>query len=1252
MELKWITRGDVPPHKKSRVYFCCHESDFDAYFESVTQDLLRLTDCAIWYRDMLPSADDEEYIAQLQQMQLFVMPITTRLLTTANAALDIDFPIAQAEHIPVLPLLQEPGLEELFNTRCGSLMALDKHGQAPTALKFEDKLQRFLNAVLVNDEQAARIRAAFDAYIFLSYRKKDRKYAQELMRLIHKNDFARDIAIWYDEFLVPGEDFNANINAVLDKSALFALTVTPNLLEQGNYVMEHEYPAARSAGKPILPVEMLRTDRQGMERVYPGLPDSITDESRLSEALADALQTIALRQNDQDPEHNFFIGLAYLGGIEVERDSARALALITASAEAGLPEAMDKLRSMYENGDGVKRDYRNAIHWQEQLTEYRRKVWEQSGDWHDGDDYAYELFYLSASYQESKMIQQASQSAQALYSLARDKSWGWDYRYYAAVILGDIAKDDQQFKTAKHWYDLGLQEALDAGDKGYQGQNLMYNRLSILSNMMADTASARSYAEAMLRVAQKRCEFEDQRTNIIVALLNIAATWRMDRDYPRALDHAQRALEVAEVMHREQEDHSTEEHLALALGECATFNAEAGAYPKALEYAYRSLELRKKLAEDTGSVSDHTQLLEAYSSLCNILLWQGDVERAFAYSDLLVEHAESLHQSAGTAESKRQLAVVYSLRGKINQAAGNSEAAQSCFLHSLELAPEESITYIDLKLAMDNCNGLADLLGAEGKDTDSLPYRERVLELAQQACALNLSPATLEELFVSQNNLAVCFSKLEQFDRMRQHYDAALDAAVAAEDLMKQDAWHDLASNYDRVLSCYIDDCDDDTLAVCLNYLRICERLTEESKDAKLLNNLSLVYSQLAKYYTDHQKNEEAIAYHRLHIPLRRQLLEESNLTHHREFLADALYDLAQLTEGREESATLYEQALTLYHQLQREAPEVYHLFRISYCCTVLGRRCKQQGQTKQMEALFTEAEERASLLAKQTNTPGDRRRWATALFDLTDLCVIKRDFTAAHKHLLNAQSLYNGLAEELGNMDDRRNAAVAQARLGELVLQSGNKERALTLLTAASETLKQRVEEDNNQDNRVAYTGCLERLAQLHRSLKDDQAARDCINIIVPLREQSYAESQSITTALHLAMSYQNAFLARAFSGDALGAADACDKNIDLLSEWSDTHPKQAEPPLAVAYHSRSILCAKPEDERQCLEQAALLAAKYPNDPGCRNVLNHLPKDLQPNRKQETPRNSHPDSEKAEKGLIKLAKQFFNKGKKPDNTK
>ena len=134
--------------------------------------------------------------------------------------------------------------------------------------------------------------------------------------------------------------------------------------------------------------------------------------------------------------------------------------------------------------------------------------------------------------------------------------------------------------------------------------------------------------------------------------------------------------------------------------------------------------------------------------------------------------------------------------------------------------------------------------------------------------------------------------------------------------------------------------------------------------------------------------------------------------------------------------------------------------------------------------------------------------------------------------------------------------------------------------------------------------------------------------------------------------MSYQNACLARAFTGDALGAADACDKNVDLLSEWADTHPQQTEPPLAVAYHSRSILCAKPEDERWYLEQAALLAAQYPNDPGCQNIMKHLPKDLQPNREQSNQCNNDSNSGTKESGFQKLTKKLFKNEKKPNNKK
>lgn len=45
-----------------------------------------------------------------------------------------------------------------------------------TVIKFEDKLIMYLGSVLIGDEMADRVRAAFDAYVFLSYRKKDRKY--------------------------------------------------------------------------------------------------------------------------------------------------------------------------------------------------------------------------------------------------------------------------------------------------------------------------------------------------------------------------------------------------------------------------------------------------------------------------------------------------------------------------------------------------------------------------------------------------------------------------------------------------------------------------------------------------------------------------------------------------------------------------------------------------------------------------------------------------------------------------------------------------------------------------------------------------------------------------------------------------------------------------------------------------------------------------------------------------------------------
>ncbi|MBQ7092941.1 MAG: hypothetical protein IJN84_00365, partial [Clostridia bacterium] len=207
MVLKYKTRGNVSPKGKAKVYFCCHEKDFDRYFDIISDELLELCSCSVWYKGEKGTADSDD----LGEMSLFVMPVTSQLMYTENDALKTEFAFALNNNIPVLPVMMEDGLVQIFNEKCGDIQFLDRNNADITAISYKEKLGKYLNSVLIGDELAEKIRAAFDAYIFLSYRKKDRKYAQELMKLIHKNDFCRDIAIWYDEFLTPGEDFNDSI---------------------------------------------------------------------------------------------------------------------------------------------------------------------------------------------------------------------------------------------------------------------------------------------------------------------------------------------------------------------------------------------------------------------------------------------------------------------------------------------------------------------------------------------------------------------------------------------------------------------------------------------------------------------------------------------------------------------------------------------------------------------------------------------------------------------------------------------------------------------------------------------------------------------------------------------------------------------------------------------------------------------------------------------------------------------------------
>ena len=163
------------------------------------------------------------------------------------------------------------------------------------------------------------------------------------------------------------------------------LAVTPSLTEPGNYIVAHEYPDARQQGKYVLPAGLSPTDPALLDCLFPGLPQVVDcgHQGALERALAPLLGGLDYAKS-QDPKHDYLMGLAYLNGIDVEQNPALAVERITGAAQTGLPEAMEKLAQMYQNGDGLARDYQAAVNWLNRLVKVRDQIFRRSGTQQDG----------------------------------------------------------------------------------------------------------------------------------------------------------------------------------------------------------------------------------------------------------------------------------------------------------------------------------------------------------------------------------------------------------------------------------------------------------------------------------------------------------------------------------------------------------------------------------------------------------------------------------------------------------------------------------------------------------------------------------------------------------------------------------------------------------------------------------------------------------------------------------------------------
>ncbi|MBQ8830951.1 MAG: TIR domain-containing protein [Oscillospiraceae bacterium] len=377
--MEFVSR-EMNYHESMRKIYCCSVSGgVDSYVEEMTEILTDISDhFVVWY-------GEPESVSELEKMDVLIVPVTSRLFDTVNPVMSEYLPMAEEKGIAVIPVMLEDGLQGRFDEHFGELQYISGIDNDDTALELSEKLDRTLG---YHDDIMSEWN--LNGRIFLSYRKKDRAFVPELLRKIHDNAIFRDFAVWYDEYLRLGENFNTNIVKELESSDLVVLMVTPGILEEGNFVRDIEYPMAKKQGKPIVAVEAVKTDRTALHKAFPNLGDviSIDDTEGLNIALFNASRALDISAFKYGAAHDRDIAGLYLEGHKVERDISRGVKIMGQAAMQGDFFAAREIATWYQTGKYVGEDPELSLRW---IKEALRLAENYTPEDEDDEEYARDI---------------------------------------------------------------------------------------------------------------------------------------------------------------------------------------------------------------------------------------------------------------------------------------------------------------------------------------------------------------------------------------------------------------------------------------------------------------------------------------------------------------------------------------------------------------------------------------------------------------------------------------------------------------------------------------------------------------------------------------------------------------------------------------------------------------------------------------------------------------------------------------------
>lgn len=637
-----------------RVFFCCDDADFDKCFGPISDEIISIQDnvSVCYFHPGEEKLNNKELFSELSRMKMFVVPVTESFLYTDCHARTVELAYAIEHHIPVLPILQDKLLEDEFNRVCANIEFLENFPDSVRGLSYEKRMEKFLRSVILSNDLENKIRSSFDGYVFLAYRKKNYRYVQDIMRKIHSIDSCRDIAIWYDEFLTPGEDFNQGLENAIKQSDVLGMIVTPDLPEDDNYVITDEYPLAIQCGKKILPIEVTDTDRTRLEKSFPGIPESVKNSVDIENRLKEYLPGLGSKANDA--EHSYYMGLAYLNGFDVEMDRERGLQLIQRSAELGFDDAYHRLVEMYRTGDGVARDYSKAIQWQETYVEVLEKnaaehsdctstpdeainiadidnVFNATGDEKRARKYIAlfnEIDRLGDFYVEQLQWDKVSDNYKKLENCGLEivKCCRPDYFFYlckSCIKIGDAYYYHKNLERAKYYYEeaISLAETLTE----YGGSYNDYTALRVATQNMGNIywskgnmPDAKRYYKSALSICEA-LEYQlghDEKRNRAILCGSLGGVCLKDADIPSSKNYYMSALQTFMGLVEEDRSVKNRESLAVCYLNVADMCLSTGLNPKVIIGYYKfGIDLLEELAEEIGTLTIYRELVDGYKKV-------------------------------------------------------------------------------------------------------------------------------------------------------------------------------------------------------------------------------------------------------------------------------------------------------------------------------------------------------------------------------------------------------------------------------------------------------------------------------------------------------------------------------------------------------------------------------------------------------------------------------------------------------------